>query len=164
MDRDEIDILRQLLLDENQLVAPKPSQPSGPSDHWTLAVLLERAAYLRQMARHGDGSAGETLKEYASHSAQLSVRSRSGVAELHEKFADVFYVLDGCATLVTGGSIANSNHVAPGDLRCDAVQGGVRQPLRSGDVAHVPANVPHQMLLDGDNTLTCMVFKIQETD
>jgi quercetin dioxygenase-like cupin family protein len=131
-------------------------------DHWSGAVLLERAAYLRELARHGDGSASETLKEYPQHYAMLSFRSRDGEAELHENFADVFYVLDGRATLVTGGTVAGAHRIGPGEMRGSSVEGGARQELRAGDVAHVPAGVPHQMLVVGEKTVTCLVMKVQE--
>jgi uncharacterized RmlC-like cupin family protein len=42
------------------------------------------------------------------------------------------------------------------------VEGGARQELRAGDVAHVPAGVPHQMLVSGEQTISCLVVKIQE--
>ena len=74
-------------------------EPSGPRvpqkdaaphlDHWSPAILLERAAYLSKLARHSDGSASETLKEYPRHFTMLSFRSRDGQAELHENFARV---------------------------------------------------------------------------
>jgi uncharacterized RmlC-like cupin family protein len=38
----------------------------------------------------------------------------------------------------------------------------VRQELRAGDVAHVPAALPHQMLVAGEQTVTCLVMKVQE--
>ena len=87
---------------------PRVSQNEAPPhlDHWSPAILLERAAYLSKLARHSDGSASETLKEYPRHFTMLSFRSRDGQAELHENFADLFYILDGRATLVTGGSLA----------------------------------------------------------
>jgi mannose-6-phosphate isomerase-like protein (cupin superfamily) len=167
MDKFTSDILKQLLPVEKDLATPethKTARPAGLSDHWTPPILQERAAYLREMARHGDGSAGETLKQYPRHSSQLSVRIRSGVAELHENFADIFYVLEGQAALLTGGAIATPQRVAPGELRGDAVEGGTRLELRAGDVAHVPAGVPHQMLLDSDKSVTCLVFKVQEVE
>jgi quercetin dioxygenase-like cupin family protein len=92
----------------------------------------------------------------------LSFRSRDGEAELHENFADVFYVLDGRATLVTGGTVAGAHRIGPGEMRGSSVEGGARQELRAGDVAHVPAGVPHQMLVVGEKTVTCLVMKVQE--
>jgi mannose-6-phosphate isomerase-like protein (cupin superfamily) len=114
------------------------------------------------LAAHGDGSASETLKEYPRHFTMLSFRSRDGVAELHENFADVFYVLEGRATLVTSGSLVGAETISPGEMRGVSIEGGARQELRAGDVAHVPAGVPHQMLAPGEKTLTCFVVKIQE--
>ena len=92
----------------------------------------------------------------------LSFRSRDGEAELHENFADVFYVLDGRATLVTGGAVMGARFVGPGETRGSSVEGGARQELRAGDVAHVPAGLPHQMLVAGDKTVTCLVLKVEE--
>ena len=159
MERIAKEILKDLNLDE---VAPKPRGPKNPVDHWSQPVLLERAAVLRKMAKHGDGSASETLKEYPQHFAMLSFRSRSGEVEVHERFADLFVVLAGAATLVTGGTVAGARIVGPGETRGASIEGGTAQKLRPGDVAHVPAGTPHQMILKGDETITTLVMKVQE--
>jgi mannose-6-phosphate isomerase-like protein (cupin superfamily) len=159
MERIAKEILKDINLDE---VAPKPRGPRNPVDHWSLPLLLERAAYLRKLARHGDGSASETLKEYPQHFAMLSFRSRSGEVEVHERFADLFVVLAGAATLVTGGTVTGARVVAPGETRGESIAGGTPRNLRPGDVAHVPAGTPHQMLLKGDQTITSLVMKVQE--
>ena len=168
MDKMAKEILKELLPAEKD-VAPQAARaraggknPALHLDHWTAAVLLERAAYLHKLARQGDGSAGETLKEYPRHCAMLSFRSRDGEAEIHENFADVFYVLEGRATLVTGGTVAGARLIKPGETRGTSVEGGMRQELRAGDVAHVPAGLPHQMLVVGEQTVTCLVMKVQE--
>jgi mannose-6-phosphate isomerase-like protein (cupin superfamily) len=152
-------ILRDMHLDES---APTPRAPKNPVDHWTPPLLLERAAYLRKLAKHGDGSASETLKEYPQHFAMLSFRSRSGEVEVHERFADLFVVVAGAATLVTGGTVAGARVVGPGEARGDSIAGGVAKNLRPGDVVHVPAGTPHQMLLKGEETITSLVMKVQE--
>lgn len=145
--------------------APAPkSARSSPMDHWPPHILLERAAYLRKMAKAGDGSAGETLREYPRHAAMLSFRSRDGEAEVHERFADLFYMLAGAATLVTGGFVTGARNIGPGETRGDGIEGGTRQELRPGDLAHVPAGTPHQMLVSSDKTMTCFVLKMQEGD
>ena len=155
------EILKDVALDE---VAPKSSRPRGQADHWASPVLLERGAYLRRMAAAGEGSASETLREYPRHAAMLAFRSRNGEAEIHEKFADVFCVLAGGATLVTGGTVAGARLTDPGELRGSGIEGGIRQDLRSGDVAHVPAGTPHQMLVSSEKTVTYLVIKVQESD
>ncbi len=160
MERSAAEILKDVVLDD---VAPEARQSKSPVDHWSPAVLLERAAYLRKMAKHGDGSASETLKEFPQHIAMLSFRSRDGEAEVHERFADLFCVLAGTATLVTGGVVAGARTVAAGETRGTSIEGGTRQKLRAGDLIHVPAGTPHQMLLAGDETITSLVMKVQET-
>jgi mannose-6-phosphate isomerase-like protein (cupin superfamily) len=159
MERIEKAILKDVSLDE---VGPKSQKPRSPVDHWSPPLLLERAGYLRKLAKHGNGSASETLKEYPQHIAMLSFRSRSGEVEVHERFADLFVVLAGAATLVTGGTVTGARIVAPGETRGDSIEGGTPQKLRPGDVAHVPAGTPHQMLLKGDETITSLVMKVQE--
>ena len=152
------EILKDVVLEE---IAPKAARVN-PIDHWSPPILLERASYLRKLARAGDGSASEILREYPQHLAMLSYRSRDGEAELHEGFADLFYVLAGAATLVTGGKVIGPRAAGPGETRGKAIEGGSRQELRAGDVAHVPAGVPHQMLVSSEKTFTCFVLKIQQ--
>lgn len=119
-------ILKELLPVEKELPAPpkgKQKRRDDVLDHLSSPVLLERAAYLRKLAKHGDGSAGEVLKEYPQHAIHLLVRSRNGGAELHENFADLFFVIEGHAALVTGGTIADAKTVAPGEIRGSSVEG-----------------------------------------
>lgn len=159
-----MDLLSREILKDVNLgeVNPKAAAPKNPVDHWSPAILLERAAYLRKLAKHGDGSASETLKEYPQHCAMLSFRSRDGEVELHERFADLFCVLAGKATLITGGVVNGARTVALGETRGVSIEGGVKQTLRAGDVAHVPAGTPHQMLVKPEDTITCLVMKVQE--
>jgi mannose-6-phosphate isomerase-like protein (cupin superfamily) len=160
-----VDAFAKNILKEAVVEDPVPViRDRNPVDHWTRAILLERAAYLRKMAAHGNGSASEMLKEYPQHFSMLSFRSRDGEAEVHAGFADLFYVLEGCTTLVTGGKVIGARTVGPGETRGDSIEGGKRQELRAGDVAHVPAGEPHQMLIDGEKTVTCLVLKIQQTE
>ena len=156
-------ILKDVILEE---IAPKAAHeaPRNPMDHWSPAILLERAAYLKKMARYGDGSASETLREYFQHRAMLSFRSRDGEAEVHQNFADLFLVLAGAATLVTGGTVTRARTVEPGEMRGDSIEGGTRRELKAGDIAHVPAGLPHQMLVAGEKTVTCFVMKIKEAE
>jgi hypothetical protein len=114
------------------------------ADHWPAAILLERAAYLRKLAMHGDGQASETLRGDPRHATMLSFRARDGVAELHENFVDLFYVLDGRAALVTGGAVVDAKTTGPGEIRGASIEGGVRQELRAGGRAAPDPGVGRQ--------------------
>ena len=132
------------------------------SDRWTREGLLERAQHLRQAAAQGDGSASETLEKYPHHYTMLAFRSRNGGGEVHENFADVFTIVDGHVTLITGGDVTDAKTTAPGEIRGTGVYGGTRQELRAGDVVHIPAGTPHQMLVAEGETVTYFVVKIEE--
>jgi mannose-6-phosphate isomerase-like protein (cupin superfamily) len=133
-------------------------------DHWTPAQLLERAQHLRQQAAQGDGSASETLEKYPHHYTMLAFRSHNGGGELHENYADIFYILDGNATVVTGGALVDRHASAPGEVRGSSVDGGSRQDVNAGDVVHIPAGITHQMLLPEGGTVTYFVVKVQEKE
>ena len=72
-----------------------------------------------------------------------SRRVKPGMAEIHTKDADIVYVLDGAATLVTGGSAVDAKVTEPDELRGSSITGGEEHELKKGDVIIVPAGVPH---------------------
>ena len=160
MDKDSAQILKAVIGEEP---APRPTPIISPVDHWTPPVLLERARYLRELARNGEGVASEILRQYPQHYASLTFRNRSGDAELHEKFTDMFLILAGTTTLVTGGRVLGARQVGPGETRGVSIEGGIRMQPRVGEVAHIPAGIPHQMLIEGNNTVTYLAMKLQES-
>jgi mannose-6-phosphate isomerase-like protein (cupin superfamily) len=133
------------------------------SDHWSTAELLERAKHLRDLAAKGDGSASETLEKYPHHYTMLAFRQHSGGGELHQNFADIFFILDGRASVLTGGNLADQKSSGPGEIRGKSVEGGTRQEVKAGDVVHIPAGMPHQMLLAEGESVTYYVVKVEET-
>jgi len=133
------------------------------SDHWSKAQLLERAKHLQEHAAKGDGSASETLEKYPHHYTMLAFRQKSGGGELHQNFADMFVILDGHATVVTGGSVVDQKTVSEGEIRGKSVEGGTRQEVRAGDVVHIPAGMPHQTLVADGDTVTYFVVKAEQS-
>ncbi len=137
-----------------QEAMPTPDQYS-PADLMTMEKTLEQKV-------DASGLATETLKKYASDYTMLAFRSKSGKAELHEKFADFYFVVGGEATLVSGGHIVNSSTTAPGEVRGDSVQDGKETKLKKGDIVHIPANIPHQLVLAKGGTFQYFIVKVQE--
>jgi uncharacterized protein GlcG (DUF336 family)/mannose-6-phosphate isomerase-like protein (cupin superfamily) len=83
---------------------------------------------------NGDG------RNYMVHASR---RDKPGMAEVHGKDADVIHVLDGKATLVTGGSVVEPKITGADEVRGAAIAGGETRELAKGDVIVVPAGVPH---------------------
>src|ERR1035438_5358681 len=87
----------------------------SPADLKTMEQKLEQKT-------DASGLATETIKKYSTDYSMLAFRKQSGKAELHEKFADFYVVVEGSATLVSGGHIVNGAPSAPGEVRGDSVQ------------------------------------------
>jgi mannose-6-phosphate isomerase-like protein (cupin superfamily) len=108
------------------------------------------------------GLATQTIKKYSTDYSMLAFRSQSGKAELHEKFADFYVVVAGDATLVSGGEMVNSKTTAAGEVRGDSIKGGQETKLKKGDIVHIPANIPHQLVLSKGDTFQYFIVKVQE--
>jgi len=105
--------------------------------------------------------ASETLEKYGNHLTMLGVRKGNGELEIHEKMADFFVVESGEATLLVGGKANGAKMTSPGELRGGTIEGGQKEKLAPGDVVHIPAGVPHQLLLDRGGTFTYFVIKVE---
>ena len=70
-------------------------------------------------------------------------RTGPGQVEVHDHETDIFYVTEGDATLVTGGTMVGGKQTAPGQHRGTDINGGQAQRLKKGDVVTIPAGVPY---------------------
>ena len=133
-------------------------------DAYTPAQLKQMSAELRtQASASPGGAASEVLKRYPQHYTMLAYRNQSGIAEVHENFADVFIIVEGSATLESGGTVVAPKAGGPGETRGAALKGSSGTPLHAGDIVHIPAGVPHLMKLDRGSSVLYFVIKSQET-
>ena len=83
------------------------------------------------------GSNGENYMVHASR------REKAGLAEVHDLDTDIIYVLDGTATVVTGGKAIDPKTIEPNEHRGVSIDGGETRQLKKGDVLVVPKGTPH---------------------
>lgn len=83
------------------------------------------------------------IRETALYKVHASHREAPGVAEIHTRDTDVFYVTRGSATFVTGGRAVDVKSTAPDELRGARIEGGESHTLTAGDVVIVPNGLPH---------------------
>ena len=142
-----------------------PSSTSVAIDLYSPQQLQQRAAALRAQAEASpSGAASETLEKYPQYFTMLAYRNKSGGAEVHARFADVFLIEAGSATLESGGTVVDPKlEEATGETRGSALANARLQQLHAGDIVHIPAGVPHRMKLESGATLLYFVVKVQES-
>ncbi len=79
-------------------------------------------------------------RNYMVHASR---RDSAGLAEVHAKDTDIIYVLDGTATVVTGGSVVDGKTTAADEVRGKSIANGDQRKLTRGDVIIVPNGTPH---------------------
>jgi glc operon protein GlcG len=87
---------------------------------------------------------GQPLLENAGYKVHASRRVEPGQAEIHTLDTDVIYVVDGSATLVTGGKAVDAKEIAPNEIRGTKIEGGEEHQIGKGEVIIIPNGVPHQ--------------------
>ena len=65
------------------------------------------------------------------------------MVEVHARDTDIIYVLDGAATVVTGGKVVDGRETAADEIRGRSIDDGERRQLAKGDVMIVPNGTPH---------------------
>jgi mannose-6-phosphate isomerase-like protein (cupin superfamily) len=61
----------------------------------------------------------------------------------HDVGTEVHYIIEGTATLVTGGTIARPSGGGAAAAARATIQGGETRKVRKGDIVLVPVNTPH---------------------
>jgi mannose-6-phosphate isomerase-like protein (cupin superfamily) len=105
--------------------------------------------------------ATEQLNNFGNHTTMIAHREGDGEAEVHDKMADLFVVQSGEATLIIGGTVPESKVISPGETRGPSISGGEKKKLGPGDVVHIPATVPHQLLVAPGKQVTYFVMKVE---
>ena len=104
---------------------------------------------------------GVTLIKTNNFKVMAGRRVAPGEVEIHEKDTDVFYITDGSATFVTGGTAVKPHPTDPGEIRASTITGGEAHHLTKGDVIIIPSGVPHQFT-EVSGTFLYFVVKVSK--
>lgn len=140
------------------LLAALPLMAADPAGFtaYTSADLQSRAKAAK-VDEHHVGL--DRVATWGNHSLLLVTREGDGEAEVHETQVDVVTVISGEGTLVVGGTTVDGHQTAPGEIRGKSITGGSNHKMAPGDVFHIPAKVPHQMLVP--KSLVIQVVKVE---
>jgi len=82
-------------------------------------------------------------------------------ANLHQtKVTEIYYILDGNATLVTGGTLPDPHPLRAGSttFQSTRIEGGVSRHVSKGDVIIIPGRTPH-WFSSQDGDLRYLIFR-----
>ena len=120
----------------------KPSEATRPFVVMSSQSLVDLQKTLQPDNKTSEliDSAGMQLRVAVQHE-----KNRTGAAaELHDASDDVYYVLEGSATLVLGGKLDAPKETDPGEWRSPRIIDGKTFEIKKGDLVVVPRGTPHQ--------------------
>ena len=103
------------------------------------------------------GGVGMELRVAVQHERNTTPAN----AELHDTSDDVYYVLDGTATLILGGTLDSAREVEPGEWRGPKIVNGKTVQIAKGDLIIVPRGTPHQRLTVNQD-FTMLLIKVYQ--
>ena len=99
--------------------------------------------YLKAREVQAAFAKGSPLVEVEGYKIHASRREGPGLVEVHTRDTDIAYVLEGSATLVTGGKAVGLKATGSEELRGGSIEGGESRRLGPGDVVVIPNGTPH---------------------
>jgi mannose-6-phosphate isomerase-like protein (cupin superfamily) len=95
----------------------------------------------------------------ASDVTALIAKAKSERKEGQANVSEIMYVIDGSATMVTGGKLVDEKRTNPANLSGTGIEGGTSQHVSKGDFMVVPENTAHWFsAIDG--TLVLMTLHV----
>jgi glc operon protein GlcG len=115
------------------------------------------AAFFAKDAVGAKFAIGGLLLDAGAYKLDAGRREAPGEVEYHAHTVDIMRVVEGTATVVTGGKMVGPRSAGDGEQRADSATGGHAHELAEGDVLAIPAGVPHQFTRVSDPFLYFVV-------
>lgn len=128
--------------------APPPAPPQAAAamtkTFTSAAEVQSLLAKAKSEHKEGQVMTAEHILSLAPYTANLEYRPVEGAVAVHETEAEVVYVIDGTATLTTGGTVVGEKRTNATNLSGTSIEGGTEQTINKGDFTIIPQNTPHQ--------------------
>jgi mannose-6-phosphate isomerase-like protein (cupin superfamily) len=130
---------------QRQNQAPPPLQGG-------VVTAADLAAIVAQQPK--DRTGNRTFLQLAPYNVNMEHRvNMPQNASIHDKEAELFYVVDGGGTIVTGGKLTNATKNGDNSTG-NGIEGGTAKKIGKGDFILVPEGTPHWFsTIDGTLTL-----------
>jgi mannose-6-phosphate isomerase-like protein (cupin superfamily) len=122
---------------------PAPAPAPGRTSVMSAADVAALIAKAKVDRKDTQALLAQSMIRLAPYNVSLEYRAAVANAAVHETEAELFYVIDGSATLVTGGRLKNESRTNETNLSGSGIEGGQSRHVAKGDFIMVPENVPH---------------------
>jgi len=109
----------------------------------TAAEVQALIAKSKSERKEGQAIVAQRILTLAPYNAGLEYRASVGPAAVHEKEAEMFYVIDGSGTMITGGKLTAETRTNAANLSGTGITGGESRNIGKGDFIIVPQGTPH---------------------
>jgi mannose-6-phosphate isomerase-like protein (cupin superfamily) len=123
--------------------AQRGQAPAGPAKA-TVFTAADVAALIAKSPADRNAT-GQRMIQLGNYNVSLEHRVMGQGAAVHEKEAELFYVIEGSGTIVTGGKLVDEKRTNDANLSGTSIQGGESKKISKGDWVMVPEGVPHQI-------------------
>lgn len=124
-------------------LAQGPAAPPADKTFTSSAEVQALIANIRKIHKD-EPTISRPILSLAPYRASLEYRTATGPAAVHEKEAEMFYVIEGTGTLITGGKLRDEKRQNMTNLGGSGIDGGQSRTVAKGDFIIVPENTPHQ--------------------
>ena len=121
------------------------AQPPAPKTFTSAAEVTAMMAKAKSERKSDQANFIQPMLRVAPYTANLEYRVAgvAGNASVHEQEAEMFQVIEGSATLTTGGKLRDEKRTNPANLSGSSIEGGNSQRVSKGDFFLVPENTAH---------------------
>jgi mannose-6-phosphate isomerase-like protein (cupin superfamily) len=128
-------------------------QNQAPPLQGGVITAADFAAIVAKQPKDRNGNA--TFLQLAPYNVNMEHRvNMPQNASIHDKEAELFYVVDGGGTIVTGGKLTNASRQNADNSTGSGIEGGTSKKIAKGDFILVPEGTPHWFsAIDGELTL-----------
>jgi mannose-6-phosphate isomerase-like protein (cupin superfamily) len=121
--------------------AAPTERPGGPKVNYAPAKEIDSS--IRTAPEKRPGISWIDYADTPKYSATVIRRTAPDKAEVHQGVTDIWYVISGAGTLVTGGSLTEPVQTEPDELRGKGIERGESRHIAKGDIVTIPTGVPH---------------------
>lgn len=138
--------------------ADAPPAPPPMKTFTSSAEVTALIAQAKAQLKPGQAMIGLPILSLAPYRAGLEYRAGNNPPSVHEKDAEMFYVIEGTGTLITGGKLVDEKRNNTNNLGGTGITGGTSQSIAKGDFVIVPENTAHQIMPTGGAPIVLMAF------